>query len=78
MYSVTDILHKFSVFKLVKAESDALSYFQVCLCTSRIFVQRSLYEKFLEKFVALARLVSFLLFLLTDPLWQSHHILYIV
>lgn len=31
---------------------------QICLCTSRIFVQRSLYEAFLEKFVALAREVK--------------------
>ncbi|XP_042237511.1 2-aminomuconic semialdehyde dehydrogenase-like [Homarus americanus] len=28
---------------------------QVCLCTSRIFVQRSLYEEFLEKFVAVTK-----------------------
>ncbi|KAK3850247.1 hypothetical protein Pcinc_043034, partial [Petrolisthes cinctipes] len=28
---------------------------QVCLCTSRIFVQRGIYDEFLEKFVAMAR-----------------------
>lgn len=42
---------------VAEGEFDAYSYFQVCLCTSRIFVQRSLYEAFLEKFIGLARFV---------------------
>lgn len=28
---------------------------EICLCTSRIYVERSIYKEFLEKFVAAAR-----------------------
>lgn len=56
MYTII-ICGQHAVVIVAEAEFDAHSYFQVCLCTSRIFVQRSLYEAFLEKFVALARLV---------------------
>lgn len=57
MYMVIVIFGQYAVEIVAEGEFDAYSYFQVCLCTSRIFVQRSLYEAFLEKFIALARFV---------------------
>lgn len=57
MYTDIGNFGEYAKIVVEKAEFYVHSNFQVCLCTSRIFVQRSLYESFLEKFVALARLV---------------------